>query len=764
MKKFKLSMLVMFLLCITTCKKDGNGKENGDNNNKEEDELKVTPTELLFAADDATTRTITVATNVDIWSINQSVSWIILEKEADDKFSVAVKKSELVEARTGVITVKAGEANPVNITVKQAAVGEEVLSALPTELDFTVNDTRKQIVTVYTNVDNWDISTLADWLIVNKESDDEFSVKVEINERVDERTENITITAGHAKPVWVKVKQLGIEKKLSVDKDNLVFTAVDYQEQTVVVTTNVNSWIVVPSDNWIIIDKESDKFSVEVLGNPNTSERTGTITVTADGVSVTITITQLANDRFDWSLDPELKELKAFPGAEGFGSLTTGGRGGRVLYVTTLEDGNTPGTFRYAVTQSGPRIIMFKVAGRIKLNSRLDIRNGNLTIAGHSAPGDGICISDYSVVVSASNVIVRHMRFRMGDEQNFEDDAFWGRYQTNLIIDHCSMSWSVDECSSFYNNENFTMQWCILSESLRISAHEKGAHGYGGIWGGKKASFHHNLLAHHDSRNPRFAAYDPNSTGGAVRLEGLVDFRNNVIFNWGGNSGYGGEGGNYNMVNNYYQPGSASGNSARIFAPDPDGTAGGLRLHGVFYVAGNIMMNSNGTVNTSVTNNNWLGIHPNSSIQNPNNVRSDVEFDKGQITTHTAQEAYELVLANAGANFSRDATDARIVNETRNILTPTRAYFTLNPSLRPPGINATRAGMIDTQADVGGWVAYNYNPVNVPVDTDGDGIPDEWEIANGLNPNDPTDGPKNTLTRGTYTNLEVYLYSLLITK
>jgi hypothetical protein len=453
-------------------------------------------------------------------------------------------------------------------------------------------------------------------------------------------------------------------------------------------------------------------------------------------------------DAQSWASDPELVTLKAFPGAEGFGANVTGGRGGKVLYVTRLDDDTNEGSLRWAINQSGARIIMFKVAGEIKLKSGLQISNGNLTIAGHSAPGDGICISGNTVNVRTSNVIIRYMRFRMGDLNDVEGDAIWGRNQKDIIIDHCSMSWSTDETASFYDNENFTLQWNIISESLRMSVHDKGAHGYGGIWGGRKASFHHNLLAHHDSRNPRFngARYSNLAT------EELVDFRNNVIYNWGSNSGYAGEGGRYNMVNNYYKPGPGSGNSARIFQPNADNGSNSQAegVWGTFYVAGNYMLNANGTPNTAVINDNWTGIHPNPTSKNKNELRSNTEFDKGSIVTYTAQEAYEQVLAGAGASFRRDATDTRVVNEVKNGLAPARAS----------GGGGTKAGLIDTQADVGGWATYAYSNSDVPVDSDGDGIPDAWEVTNGLNPNNAADGATKTLA-GTYTNLEVYLYSLL---
>ena len=231
-------------------------------------------------------------------------------------------------------------------------------------------------------------------------------------------------------------------------------------------------------------------------------------------------------------------KLLAFPGAEGGGCYVTGGRGGKVYHVTTLEDdAKNPGSLRYAVDQKGPRTIVFDVAGTIELKSDLVVNNGDLTIAGQTAPGDGICLRNYCFHIKTDNVIVRYIRSRLGDDSGAETDAAWARNQKDIIVDHCSFSWSVDETASFYGVENFTMQWCYITESLAASTHVKGAHGYGGLWGGNKASYHHNLLAHHYSRTPRLVGNDE------FPEKCLIDMRNNVIYNWGPVLGcYGGGG------------------------------------------------------------------------------------------------------------------------------------------------------------------------------------------------------------------------------
>ncbi len=249
-----------------------------------------------------------------------------------------------------------------------------------------------------------------------------------------------------------------------------------------------------------------------------------------------------------------IDRLEAFPGAEGYGRYTSGGRGGKVLKVTKLTDDGSEGTLRWACNQAGARTIVFEVSGNIHLESALDLKNGNVTIAGQTAPGDGICITDYPFSIKANNVIIRYIRFRLGNKNVTKDgadgwDGLGALDQRDIIIDHCSVSWSIDECLSFSGTHNTTVQWCIVSQSLVNSGHSKGNHGYGGNWGGEYGSYHHNLLAHHTSRAPRLG---PRPT---TQLNEVMDMRNNVMFNYSGESCYGGEGMNVNIVNNYYKPG-----------------------------------------------------------------------------------------------------------------------------------------------------------------------------------------------------------------
>lgn len=413
----------------------------------------------------------------------------------------------------------------------------------------------------------------------------------------------------------------------------------------------------------------------------------------------------------------------AFPGAAGAGATATGGRGGRVIEVTNLNDSG-PGSFRFAVEAAGPRTVVFRVAGTILLRSALRIVNGDLTIAGQTAPGGGICLRDHGLTVyGAENVIIRYLRFRPGDQGDLpqgQTDALSGGRCRNVIIDHCSASWSTDECLSFYLSENVTVQWCLIAESLYASVHEKGSHGYGGIWGGRNASFHHNLLAHHSSRNPRFSPDCQN-----------VDHRNNVIYNWGFNSAYGGERGTVNLVNNYYKPGPATGAnySDRVL----DGSGEGGR----WFITGNFLDG-----NPRVTNANWDGVHK--RYTSIDEMRADVPFDNVLEETHTAEQAYELVLQDAGATLPRrDRFDQRIVQEVRS---GTASYG--------QSYDGGCKGIVDSPQDSGGWPALE--SATPPTDGDHDGMPDHWERRFHFDAANPADGWRDEDGDG-YTNLEEFL-------
>ena len=445
----------------------------------------------------------------------------------------------------------------------------------------------------------------------------------------------------------------------------------------------------------------------------------------------------------------------AFPGAEGFGRYTTGGRGGQVIHVTNLNDSGT-GSLRAAIKTDGARIIVFDVAGIIELQSDLKIEKDNCTILGQTAPGKGICLRNYTFHINANNVIVRYIRCRMGDTAQNENDAMsashkTGSYKKNIIIDHCSVSWCVDECASFYGNEDFTLQWCIMSESLRNSVH-------GGIWGGDKASFHHNLLAHHDSRNPRF------DHGYLAEHAGIVDYINNVVYNWGGNSTYGGENKpglepkKFNMINNYYKPGpytATTSRSNRLLNPTTKCSNCNSSdeydvVPGKFYINGNKVNGTTVSLTTSSTSCSNISFDSGydfssfkaNCIANSRYISSDEDFSSyNTISLHSADNAFTKTVQYAGASLSRDAVDTRI------------AYETTNGTYTYTGSNGSTNGFIDTQSDAGGWPTYSGTALT---DTDNDGIPDDWETAHGLSNSVNNAATYNLDSRGYYTDLEVY--------
>lgn len=454
-------------------------------------------------------------------------------------------------------------------------------------------------------------------------------------------------------------------------------------------------------------------------------------------------------------IDPaEKPRTPAFPGAEGGGMYVTGGRGGSVYVVNNLQDypdgaAPIPGSFRDAISQPN-RIIIFSVSGNINLVRPMTIGQPNLTIAGQTAPGDGIALSGYAVKVGSGtsteggNIIVRYIRFRGGE--NLLDDTF-NITGDNVIVDHVSGSWSTDELFSSENNKNFTLQWSFITNSLNHSIHTKGPHGYGGIWGGSNITFAHNLIANHINRNVRFARATD-----IVNYPQKIDYRNNVIYNWGGNTAYGGEmATGINMVNNYYKPGPNTYSAfSRIIQPSA-GDAGG----GAFYVNGNFIVGDpEVSANNLVKNPNgsYKAINPDSTftLKTTPFVYPDANNPVGgPTTTYPAEVAYEKVLLHGGASLpKRDSLDARIVGEVKN------------------GTGRT----VNSIASDGGLP--ELLSASAPVDTDGDSMPDAWETANGLNANDngldaagnPVPGNLNgssgDMNDNGYTNIEDYINSL----
>lgn len=440
---------------------------------------------------------------------------------------------------------------------------------------------------------------------------------------------------------------------------------------------------------------------------------------------------------------PQAK-IPAFPGAWGGGMYSFGGRGGKVFVVTSLKDAG-PGTLREACNAVGPRVVVFNVAGTINLKNRIRIRAPYITIAGQTAPGDGVCVRGATVSVDTHDVVIRHLRFRRGETNVANrDDSLGGNPVGNVVIDHVSASWGLDENLSMYRHMyrpkdggkeqklptvNITLQWCISSEALDTYNHSLGS-----TIGGHNSTFHHNLWANNAGRNP------------SIGMDGDFNFVNNVVFNWCHRTVDGGDQkSRYNIINNYFRPGPATPQTAvghRVLRPDgrrpgPDKT---LPLEwGKAHVSGNVVEG-----NEAVTKDNWDG-----GVQIENGdpkvvlakVRAEKPFPMAELPLQPAKEAYESVLAHAGATLpKRDAVDRRIVEQVR----------------KGTALPETKQGVITDVKQVGGYPEYRGEPVK---DSDRDGMPDEWERKYGLDPNDPSDATKDCNGDG-YTNVEKYLNGL----
>lgn len=440
----------------------------------------------------------------------------------------------------------------------------------------------------------------------------------------------------------------------------------------------------------------------------------------------------------------------AFPGAEGFGKYATGGRGGKVAFVTNLNDTGA-GSLRSALEQfpGEPLTVIFKVSGIIELQSKIQIKRSNLTIAGQTAPGDGICLKNQSLILNGAsakgnhgNIIIRFIRSRPGGTLK---TGLYGYDMENchdVIVDHCSFSWANEECAAMYDTKNVTVQWCIVSEGLYEAGHAKGHRSYGGVWGGQYSSYHHNLLAHQNSRATRFDGARAHDT------MAVIDYRNNVIYNWGNpNACYGGEvniaGGvsQINMVNNYYKPGPATPTTIKFVHAsfEADKTKGVAE----WYLNGNIMEGDK-----RLTKKNFTGLDLQESGEMEKSKSNTPFAIAVPIPEQSAAIAYEEVLKYCGAVLpKRDAVDTRVINETKTGTATGMGVF-------------GKPGIIDSPIAVGGWG--EFKSTAAPLDTDEDGMPDEWEKKNNLNPNDASD--RNKVGVDGFTMLEKYLNEIAIVK
>jgi hypothetical protein len=471
-----------------------------------------------------------------------------------------------------------------------------------------------------------------------------------------------------------------------------------------------------------------------------------------------------------WAANPsDLPQagIPAFPGAEGGGAFTPGGRGGKVFVVTTLADSG-PGSFREACEQGGARIVVFNVAGIIQLNTPVSIRAPYITIAGQTAPGDGVCIAGESVWIDTHDVIVRYMRFRRGATNVLRrDDGLGGNPMGNIIIDHVSASWGLDENMSIYRHVydrhgekqaklpvvNVTIQNSIFAEAL-----DTYNHAFGSTIGGHNSTFMRNLWANNIARNP------------SVGMDGDFGFVNNVIFNWWNRSADGGDNKSfYNFINNYYKPGpiTPAGKpiAYRILKPEAGRSPDKKAVYGKVYVHGNIVEG-----NEAVTKDNWNGGVQIEDMPDAgrftDSIRVNTPFPIAKLAMIDTKDAYSYVLDNAGATLpKRDPVDTRVVEEVRtgkivyseNAQPPTGGQFIKR---RLPA-DSYKQGIISDISQVGGYPEYQGKAYK---DSDNDGIPDSWEKAHGLNPKDAGDAPKIAANGGGYSNIELYLNSVVDVK
>jgi hypothetical protein len=713
--------------------------------------------------------TLTVESNMG-WTVAVGTDheWLTTTIEGghgDGSFQIIATDNTQGALRTGKLIVSSSNgAIKKEITVEQLGAGPDILLSYPTN-ELTASG-GEFVVIVTANVE-WEaiIEPQYTW-IKPKQAETglkSFSTnesRFDIEPNGDQKREGKIVFKSIGEFQIIKtvtiVQNYG-EAYLEVSRDEYVLP---YKCGTLRVPINTENsgvkYLATSTQGWMVWDEASSDNATLTLSIQDNDQsdfpRSGEITVVSGAIRKVIRIFQYGkpNPRIG---DDMSAAVLAFPGAEGGGRFTTGGRGGTIYRVTNLLDyakGQTPiaGSLRYGLDLAKPRVIVFEVSGTIELQRRLGIVQPNVSIIGQTAPGDGITLKNYQLEIGSNinNVIIRFIRCRTGDARSdHEDDGISGRWFKDGIIDHVSASWSVDECVSFYGVGNFTVQWVISSESLNNSMHGKGAHGYGGMFSGDNASMHHVLMAHHGSRCPRISDL---ADGGPTLPNdycGYFDVRNNVYYNWSGSGFgcYGGKNATFNLVNSYYKAGPATTRrQTRIISSDPSAR---------IFADGNYA-----TANPSIVGDNWtIGIwNEFYSTLNPTEeekqaMKKTEAFPFGKVTTHTPADAYQKVALYAGASLRRDAVDKRLVNE---LLAGTTTYT--------GSIDATKPGIIDKVSDTDGYPELKSLPADV--DTDKDGIPDIWEQAYGLNKDNASDALSFELDNtGRYSNLEVYFHNLV---
>lgn len=775
--KFCLMILLALLFTSASCSEDETltGGEQVEKLEVSRSDVKLTNTEggftLSVTASGAWTATVTEG------------EWLTLSKtegEGNEDFRLLFTKNVDGGARTGKVSVTLAEGSGLmqEISVEQLGTDPDILISTDMKegeiIPFSGKTLNFQIVS---NIEYAvEIVEKDDWIerVISAEEEKsrafettnmEFNVKGNNGQR---RSGQITFrsTGEYVMSKSVEIVQEAVQTTLAVKQDEYMIPFKCAQlvipiEQEVEIDYEVSF-----SDNsWIGWDKEASdgtKLVLDIRDNSSNLPRTVDIIVKNSVLERKLMLFQYGKPDPRIGDDLSTSQPLAFPGAEGGGRFTTGGRGGILYRVTTLADygeGEAPieGSLRYGIEQvKGPRTVIFDVSGIIEMKRPMFLTSGDpdISLIGQTAPGDGITLRGYNFSFNLSqdsktlNAIVRFMRFRPGDEHpDYAEDGIGGRYFTDAIVDHVTASWSVDETFSFYGCKDFTAQWCMATESLNNSNHAKGAHGYGGMFSGDNASFHHILMAHHSSRCPRISDLPAPGEEGPGDHRGYFDVRNNVYYNWSeaGFGSYGGKYATFNLTNCYYKAGPATGEGSmayRVLSSDPTARA---------YIDGNYM-----TADAETTADNWTkgvweqfwrDLNPTEEEKLAMKMDEPQPFDK--VTTHTAEVAYEKVLEYAGASLRRDAIDRRIVNEVR---TGATTYV--------GSVDNTHPGIIDTVGDTEGYP--EMKSLEPWPDTDGDGIPDVWEEAYGLNPEDADDAAKTTVDEsGRYSNLEVYFHNLV---